>query len=108
MNARELQAENERLKKLLARQEKQREKSQRELSQSQRERDELRLALGQSQSQHEAVTAQYNQRLEEKQRRVAALEHQVKLLLQRIKGSRQERINPDQVFYPRPSNARLA
>ena len=36
--------------------------------------------------------------MESKQRQIAALEHQIKLLLQRIRGSRQERIDPDQLL----------
>ena len=91
MNAKELQLENKRLRRLLSQQEKQ-------LEETHCERNELSLALEKSLSQHEAVAEQYNQQLEEKQRRVAALEHQIKLLLQRIKGSRQERINPDQLL----------
>ena len=70
MNATELQKENERLKRLLA----------------------------ESQAQHEAISAQFTATLVEKDRKVATLEHQIKLLLQRIKGSRQERINPDQLL----------
>ena len=77
MNATELRAENERLQELL--------------SQSQR-------GLAESQSQHQAVVEQFTQTLEQKQREVASLEHQIKLLLQRIRGSRQERIDPDQLL----------
>ena len=70
MNAKELQKENERLKKEL---------------------EEIR-------AQHQAVAEQFTQTLVEKDQRVASLEHQLKLLMQRIKGSRQERINPDQLL----------
>lgn len=77
MNAKDLQIENERLQRLL--------------SQSQRD-------LSQSQSQHQAVVEQFTQTLEEKERQVAALEHQIKLLLLRIRGSRQERIDPAQLL----------
>ena len=73
MNAKDLQIENERLKELLT-------QSQRDLSQQQ------------------AIVEQFTQTLEEKERQVAALEHQIKLLLQRIRGSRQERINPAQLL----------
>ena len=79
MNATELRAENEQLKKALA-------DSQARLV---RADDKLKEA----QSQHEAVAAQFAETLEEKNRQVASLEHQIKLLLQRIRGSRQERIN---------------
>jgi transposase len=98
MEARQLQKENERLKKLLS-------SKQSELNQSQLERHQLSSSLKsiedqlkQTQAQHVAVSEQFAQSLEEKQRQVAALEHQIKLLLQRIKGSRQERINPDQLL----------
>ena len=77
MNATELQKENERLKA--------------ELSQSQRK-------LAESQAQHAAVAEQFAATLVEKDRKVSQLEHQIKLLLQRIKGSRQERIDPDQLL----------
>ncbi len=84
MNARDLRKENERLKELLS-------QSQRELSESQRE-------LSESHAQHQAAVAQFTQTLQEKERQVAALEHHIKLLLQRIYGSRQERIDPDQLL----------
>ena len=76
MNATELQKENEQLKKLLSQQ---------------------AAELSQSHEQHTAVVAQFSQALEAKQRSIAQLEHQIKLLLQKIKGSRQERIDPDQL-----------
>lgn len=77
MNATELRNENQRLKELL--------------SQSQRD-------LSESQAQQQAVTEQFTQTLAEKDRNIAALVHQIKLLLQRIRGSRQERIDPDQLL----------
>jgi transposase len=77
MSATELQKENKRLNE--------------RLSQSQRE-------LCESQAQHQAVVEQFTQTLEDKERQVAALEHHIKLLLQRIRGSRQERIDPDQLL----------
>ncbi len=49
-------------------------------------------------AQRDATLQQFTDALTEKQRQVAALEHQVKLLLERIKGSRQERIDPDQLL----------
>jgi transposase len=91
MNAKELLKENERLKKLLS-------ASQRELMDSQSQLTQVRSELQATRTQHEAVTAQFTESLEEKQRQVASLEHQIKLLLQRIKGSRQERIDPDQLL----------
>ena len=84
MDAQQLQEENARLQQLLA-------QSQQDLTQSQHE-------LQASRAQHEAVTEQFTQSLQEKDRQVAALEHQIKLLLRRISGSRQERIDPDQLL----------
>jgi transposase len=91
MNATELRKENERLKALLT-------KSQEELAATQRELSRVSSDLDQARTQHEAVTEQFTLTLEEKQRQVASLEHQIKLLLQRISGSRQERIDPDQLL----------
>ncbi len=84
MDAKELRAENERLRKLL-------DQTHTQLAQAHEE-------LRQTQAQHEAVTAQFTETLEEKDRQVASLEHQIKLLLQQIRGSRQERIDPDQLL----------
>ena len=77
MDANQLQQENERLKTLLS---------------------EAHRKLTETEAQHQAVVDQFSQTIEEKQRQVASLEHEIKLLLQRIKGSRQERINPDQLL----------
>lgn len=77
MNERELQQENERLQQLLS---------------------ESQCEFSQAQAQHQAVARQFAQTLEEKDRSIAALEHQIKLLLQRIRGSRQERIDPSQLL----------
>jgi len=77
MNATELRKENDHLKEALA---------------------QVLVQLQESQSQHEATAQQFSETLEEKERQVAALEHQIKLLLQRIRGSRQERIDPDQLL----------
>jgi transposase len=77
MNARDLRNENERLQELL--------------SHSQRQ-------LSESHTQHQAVVEQFTQTLAGKDRNIASLEHQIKLLLQRIRGSRQERIDPDQLL----------
>jgi transposase len=60
--------------------------------------DDWSKELAQAKTQHEAVSEQFAQTLQEKDRKVALLEHQIKLLLQRIKGSRQERIDPDQLL----------
>jgi transposase len=75
---------NERLKRLLA--------------EAKRDRKQSAGQFVESQAQHQAVVEQFSQTIDDKQRQVASLEHQIKLLLQRIKGSRQERINPDQLL----------
>lgn len=77
MNSKELQIENQRLKKLLA------------------EKD---VELSEKVAQHAATTEQFTETLEAKDRKLSQLEHQIKLLLLKIKGSRQERINPDQLL----------
>jgi len=84
MDAKQLQKENGRLQKLLAK--------------SEGNRKQLASQLDETQAQHQAVTEQFSETIKEKQRQVASLEHQIKLLLQRIKGSRQERIDPDQLL----------
>ena len=53
--------------------------------------------LTQTKAQHQAVTEQFTITLEEKDRQLASLEHRIKLLLLKIRGSRQEKIDPDQL-----------
>ena len=77
MDAKQLAMENERLRKLLS---------------------EVQASHQQVQAQHQAVIEQFVQTVKPQQRQVSALEHQITLLMQRIKGSRQERINPDQLL----------
>lgn len=77
MDTTDLRKENERLKKAL--------------TQSQQ-------TLEASQAQHAALTEQFAATLADKDHKVALLEHQIKLLLERIRGSRQERIDPDQLL----------
>lgn len=77
MDAKELQRENQRLKSRLL------------------EANSQHSAVV---AQHSAVVAQFNKQVEEKQQTIAALQHEISLLLQRIKGSRQERIDPDQLL----------
>lgn len=91
MDGQQLRRENERLQKLLA-------ESHGRSSQLERERDQLTSKLDEALTQHRAVTEQFTETIQEKQQQVAALEHQIKLLLQRIRGSRQERIDPDQLL----------
>ncbi len=64
----------------------------------QRENERLRVEIAEANARHAAVAEQFEQTLQEKDQQVAALEHQIKLLLQRIRGSRQERIDPDQLM----------
>jgi len=98
MNATELQRENARLRKQLTQVQGELTHSHTELVDSQAQLARADDKLKQARAQHEAVTAQFTQTLEEKDRQVASLEHQIKLLLQRIRGSRQERIDPDQLL----------
>lgn len=105
MNAKELQQENARLKELLARTRNQSQQlrqqsrqSVQRLSQIEQERDQFHRELMESRAQHTAVVEQFEQAVGAKQREIDALLHQIKLLLQRIKGSRQERIDPNQLL----------
>jgi len=63
-----------------------------------KENARLKEHLAQAESRHEAAAQQFADALKEKQRQVTSLEYQIKLLLQRIRGSRQERIDPDQLL----------
>jgi transposase len=58
----------------------------------------MRSALGEARQQHAAEVEQFTVALQEKLRSIAQLEHQIKLLLERVRGSRQERIDPDQLL----------
>ncbi len=69
-----------------------------QFEQSQSRLADVAAKLEQTNSQHSATAEQFTQTLAQKERELAALKHQVKLLLQRIRGSRQERINPDQLL----------
>jgi len=84
MDAKELQKENQRLKELLA-------KSRRDVSDLTKKHDVVV-------ARHEATISQFHDTVEQSQQTIASLQHQITLLLQRIKGSRQERINPDQLL----------
>jgi transposase len=104
MNATELQQENERLKELLKQAQHALSTQTAELEQERVERLQAReqhaTEVKQHEAeakQHEAEIQQFAQTLEDKQRSIAQLEHQIKLLLQKIKGSRQEWIDPDQL-----------
>ena len=87
----QLVRENERLKAELA-------SSQVKLTSTQTTLDQTRSAYASAKDQHAAEVQQFVESLAAKARDIAALEHQIKLLLDRIRGSRQERINPDQLL----------
>ena len=57
------------------------------LTELQQENERLRRALAEALALREAVTSEYEKTLAEKSQAIASLEHQVKLLLQRISGS---------------------
>jgi len=98
MNATELRNENERLKAVLAQTQAQLDEATVELEQTTVELEQTTVKLDQTTAQHEAVAQQFTVTLEEKDRQLSSLEHQLKLLLQQIRGSRQERIDPDQLL----------
>jgi hypothetical protein len=50
------------------------------------------------QSQHLATTSQFNEQLQEKDSLIVSLQQQIKRLMMTVLGSRQERINPDQLL----------
>lgn len=68
------------------------------IEQLQREVQRKDAELMEVREQHKAVAQQFTESLKEEEEQVAALEHQIRLLLQRIRGSRQERIDPDQLM----------
>jgi len=91
MDVTQLKIENQRLNKLYT-------TAQQQLDQSQQKLVSISDELQRTKAQHQAVTEQFTISLEEKDRKVASLEHRIKLLLQKIRGSRQERIDPDQLL----------
>ena len=56
------------------------------------------LQIEQLKAQLSAVAEQFKEQLQEKDRLIASLQSQVKRLLITVRGSRQERINPDQLL----------
>ena len=56
------------------------------------------LQIEKLKAQLSAVTEQFKQQLQEKDSLIASLQSQVKRLLITVRGSRQERINPDQLL----------
>jgi transposase len=91
MDAKELQRENERLKKLFT-------KSRNELTQSQNNLADVTVNLERVKAQRQSVESEFVEQLDDKDHKIASLQHQIKILLRQIKGSRQERIDPDQLF----------
>lgn len=91
MDAKELQRENERLKMLFS-------DSQAQLTSVAAKLEQTKAQHVADKAQHAATTEQFTETLGEKDRQIASLEHQIKLLLRRITGSRQERIDPDQLL----------
>lgn len=59
---------------------------------------ELEAELHEARSQHAATTEQFTRTLEEKNQLIASLERHIRQLLRTVRGSRQERINPDQLL----------
>ena len=87
----QLQRENDRLRAELA-------AFQMQVATVEKDLHQTRSALGEARQQHAAEVEQFTVALQEKLRSIAQLEHQIKLLLERIRGSRQERIDPDQLL----------
>lgn len=90
-NQRKLEIENERLKVMLAQTQALFQQTQTQLTQSQTQ-------LASAKKQHETEVEQFTATLEDKNRSIAALQHQIKLLLKKVTGSRQERVDPDQLL----------
>jgi transposase len=59
---------------------------------------ELEAELHEARSQHAATTEQFARTLEEKNQLIASLERHIRQLLRTVRGSRQERIDPDQLL----------
>lgn len=64
----------------------------------QRENERLKRRLQEAEAQQAALEEQFAQTIAEKDTLVATLRHQIKLLLLKVRGSRQERIDPDQLM----------
>jgi len=77
MDAAKLKRENERLKQQL---------------------QKANARANEAAAQRVALEEQFSQTIAEKDRIVATLRHQIKLLLLKVRGSRQERIDPDQLM----------
>ena len=91
MDAIKLKAENERLKRQVAQSQKRAEKAK---SKADKAEQELRKA----DAQHTALVKQFEEALEDRNAQIELLQHRIKMLLKTIRGSRQERIDPDQLM----------
>jgi len=60
--------------------------------------EQLRGLLLAEREQHEAVVAQYDNTIQSQQRTIESMEHRIAQLLRRQYGSKQERIDPDQLM----------
>jgi transposase len=65
--------------------------------------EQLKSQLAEFQSQLSAATEQFQEQLQEKDALIASLQQQVKRLMITVRGSRQERINPDQLLLFSPA-----
>jgi transposase len=68
--------------------------------------DQLRALLLAERQQHDELLARYEATLHKQQRTIAQQEHTITQLLRRINGSRQERIDPDQLMLFTPDDLR--
>ena len=98
MNATELQKENSQLKKLLEQARSDLSQTQSDLSQTQSDLSQTQSDLSSTRSQHAAEQDQFHEQLQGKDQEIRTLRHEVKQLLLKIRGSRQERIDPDQLL----------
>jgi transposase len=69
--------------------------------------DQLRALLLAERQQHDELLARYEATLHKQQRTIAQQEHTIAQLLRRISGSRQERIDPDQLMLFTPDDLRV-
>lgn len=84
------------------------------LSSTQAALNETQASLFQAESKldelsahHSAVTEQFAQSIDEKNHQIALLEQKIKRLLSNVRGSRQERINPDQLLLLSPEELNM-
>lgn len=91
LSQQKLEIENAQLKAALA-------QSQTRFQQTQTLLKQIQTQLVSATEQHTAEVEQFATTIEDKNRSIAALEHQIKLLLKKVTGSRQERIDPNQLL----------